>query len=304
MERRTLGKTGIEVTRLGFGGARIGLDHATQDQANDLLNGLLDSGINFIDTASGYLESERMIGEAIAGRRKEFFLESKTPCRRKWPTTSTDGAGGFGPTWSKESSTAAIDGSLRDLRTDYLDIVLLHSCDAATLRQGDAVQALMEAREAGKTRHVGYSGDGDNALAAIEMGVFEVLQTSCNVVDQSGLDMVIPAAQAAGMGVVAKRPIANAAFAKDASPYGYADEYWSRTRSLVVPEGAPEDRLELSLRFTFSMDGIDTAIVGTTLREHALSNIALVEKGPLPVSVVDDLRRQFAEHGEGWRQLT
>ena len=66
MERRTLGKTGIEVTRLGFGGARIGLDHATQDQANDLLNGLLDSGINFIDTASGYLESERMIGEAIA----------------------------------------------------------------------------------------------------------------------------------------------------------------------------------------------------------------------------------------------
>jgi len=295
MERRTLGKTGIEVTRLGFGGARIGLDHATQEQANDLLNGLLDSGINFIDTASGYLESERMIGEAIAGRRKEFFLESKTP---------TDGGGGSGPTWSKESITAAIDGSLRDLRTDYLDIVLLHSCDAATLREGSAVEALMAARDAGKTRHVGYSGDGDNALAAIEMGVFEVLQTSCNVVDQSGLDKVIPAAQTAGMGVVAKRPIANAAFAKDESPYGYADEYWSRARSLVVPEGAPEDRLELSLRFTLSMDGIDTAIVGTTLKEHALSNIALVEKGPLPASVVDDLRRQFAEHGEGWRQLT
>ena len=277
MEKRTLGKTGIEVTRLGFGGARIGLDHATQEQANDLLNGLLDSGINFIDTASGYLESERMIGKAIAGRRKEFFLESKMP---------TDGGGGSGPTWSRESITAAIDGSLRDLKTDYLDIVLLHSCDA------------------GKTRHVGYSGDGNNALAAIEMGVFEVLQTSCNVVDQSGLDKVIPAAQAAEMGVVAKRPIANAAFAKDASPYGYADEYWSRARSLVVPEGAPDDRLELSLRFTLSMEGIDTAVLGTTLREHALSNIALVEKGPLPASVVDDLRRQFAEYGAGWRQLT
>ena len=295
MEKRTLGQTGIEVTRLGFGGARIGLDHATQEQANAVLNAMLDRGINFIDTASGYLQSEAMIGKAIAGRRREFFLESKTP---------TDGGGGSGPTWSKESITAAIDKSLRDLQTDYLDIVLLHSCDAAVLREGEAVEALLDARAAGKTRHVGYSGDGEDALAAIEMGVFEILQTSFNVVDQSGLDKVIPAARAAGMGVVAKRPIANAAFAKDESPYGYADEYWSRARSLTVPDGAPEDRLELSLRFTLSMEEIDTAIVGTTQREHGLSNIELVEKGPLPESVVADLRRQFAEHGDGWRQLT
>lgn len=295
MEKRTLGQTGIEVTRLGFGGARIGLDHATQEQANAVLNAMLDRGINFIDTASGYLQSEAMIGKAIAGRRREFFLESKTP---------TDGGGGSGPTWSKESITAAIDKSLRDLQTDYLDIVLLHSCDAAVLREGEAVEALLDARAAGKTRHVGYSGDGEDALAAIEMGVFEILQTSFNVVDQSGLDKVIPAARAAGMGVVAKRPIANAAFAKDESPYGYADEYWSRARSLTVPDGAPEDRLELSLRFTLSMEEIDTAIVGTTQREHGLSNIELVEKVPLPESVVADLRRQFAEHGDGWRQLT
>jgi aryl-alcohol dehydrogenase-like predicted oxidoreductase len=295
MEKRTLGNTGIEVTRLGVGGARVRSEHATQEQVNALLNAMLDRGVNFIDTASGYLESERMIGEAIAGRRKEFFLETKTP---------TDRDGGSGPNWSRESITAAIDGSLRDLKTDYLDIVLLHSCDAATLREGSAVEALMAARDAGKTRHIGYSGDGEDALAAIETGVFAVLQTSFNVVDQSGLDKVIPAARAAGMGVVAKRPIANGAFASAESPSEYADEYWSRSRSLEVPEGAPEDRLELSLRFTLSMEGIDTAIVGTKSREHALSNIALVEKGPLPDSVVDDLRRQFAEHGAGWRQLT
>ena len=77
METRMLGETGIEVTRLGFGGARIGMDHATQQQTTELLNGLLDRGMNFIDTASAYLESERMIGNAIAGRRDEFILETK-----------------------------------------------------------------------------------------------------------------------------------------------------------------------------------------------------------------------------------
>ena len=294
METRILGETGIEVTRLGFGGARIGIDHATQEQTTELLNGLLDRGLNFVDTASGYLESERMIGNAIGGRRSEFILETKTP---------TDGGGGSGPTWSKESITAAIDGSLRDLQTDYLDIVLLHSCDASILRAGEAVEALVDARSAGKTRHIGYSGDGHDALVAIEMGVFEILQTSFNVVDQSGMDEVIPAARAAEMGIVAKRPIANAAFAKEQSPYGYADEYWSRARSLVVPAGAPPDRLELSLRFTLSMDAIDTAIVGTTRRGHGLGNIEIVEKGPLPAEVVADLRRQFAQHGSGWEQL-
>ena len=289
-----LGETGIEVTRLGFGGARIGMDHATQQQTTELLNGLLDRGMNFIDTASAYLESERMIGNAIAGRRDEFMLETKTP---------TDGGGGSGPGWSKESITAAIDQSLRDLQTEYLDIVLLHSCDASVLRSGEAAEALMNARAAGKTRHIGYSGDGADALVAIEMGVFAVLQTSFNVADQSGLDEVIPAARAAGMGIVAKRPIANAAFAKEESPYGYADEYWSRSRSLVAPAGAPEDRLELSLRFTLSMDEIDTAIVGTTRLEHGLSNIEIAAKGSLPAEVVADLRRQFAEHGSAWEQL-
>jgi aryl-alcohol dehydrogenase-like predicted oxidoreductase len=294
MDTRKLGQTGIEVTRLGFGGARIGLDHATQEQTTELLNGLLDQGITFIDTASAYLESERMIGNAIAGRRSEFILETKTP---------TDGGGGSGPTWSKGSITTAIYNSLRDLRTDYLDIVLLHSCDASVLRSGEAVEALADARAAGKTRHIGYSGDGPDALVAIEMGVFSVLQTSFNVVDQSGMDEVIPAASAAGMGIVAKRPIANAAFATEESPYGYADEYWSRSRSLVAPSGAPADRLELSLRFTLSMDEIDTAIVGTTRLDHGLRNIEVAARGPLPAEVVADLRRQFAEHGGGWEQL-
>ena len=179
----------------------------------------------------------------------------------------------------------------------------MHSCDASVLRSGEAVEALADARAAGKTRHIGYSGDGQDALVAIGMGVFSVLQTSFNVVDQSGMDDVIAAASAAGMGIVAKRPIANAAFAKEESPYGYADEYWSRARSLAMPAGAPDDRLELSLRFTLSMGAIDTAIVGTTRLEHALSNIEIVEKGPLPAEVVADLRRQFAEHGDAWEQL-
>ncbi len=295
METRTLGRTDMEVTRLGFGGARIGLEDVDPNKVGRLLNRVLDDGITLIDTAASYHNSEELIGRHIGSRRNEYVLATK--CGQVIGDAT-------GEPWSGEVIDESIDRSLKRLRTDYVDLVQLHTCSADVLRTGEAVDAVMRAKEAGKTRYVGYSGDGEDALVAIRMGVFSTLQTSFNLVDQKGRANVLPEAREAGMGVIAKRPIANGAIGRSASPYGYADAYWERAQQLEIPDGAPEDAVELSLRFTLSQDAIDTAIVGTTNPDHARNNLALTGKGPLADSVLEAFYGQFDALGAEWNSLT
>ena len=120
METRTLGKTGIDVSVLGFGGAPVGYLATDQREATIILNTLLDSGVNFIDTAASYSGSEVLIGEAISPRRDEYVLLSK--CGQAFD--DIDGAA-----WSPQAITQTVDRALRRLRTDHLDIMLLHSCE-------------------------------------------------------------------------------------------------------------------------------------------------------------------------------
>jgi aryl-alcohol dehydrogenase-like predicted oxidoreductase len=303
METRKLGKTDIVTARLGWGAARIArleesnipgvdIDGATQAQTTELANALLDRGVNFIDTAAFYLNSEEILGNALSSRRHEYWLATKGP----------DSRGDSGLEWSRDSIAQSIDRSLVRLKTDYIDLMQLHGCAAEVIEAGYVIEALLAAKGDGKIRHLGYSGDGEHAMAAIRTGAFDVLQTSFNLVDQRALETVIPAARDAGMGIIAKRPIANAAFRAAASPYRYADEYWKRSRALTIPERAPSDPLELALRFTLSFDEIDVVIVGTRSLRHALDNIRWAEKGPLDEEIVRDLRDQFARHGQSWDQ--
>ena len=185
-----------------------------------------------------------------------------------------------------------------------LDLVQIHSCDVEVLTRGEAVGALIRAKEEGKTRYIGFSGDGDAAAEAIGMGVFDTLQTTFNLVDQSAANEIFPLALSRGMGIIAKRPIANAAFKRSSSPSDYADEYWRRGNSMSLPDGAPGDLIEIALRFTLSFDEIDTAIVGTSKAAHALANLPLANAGALPPAIVAELRKQFATLGTKWHQRT
>ena len=295
MEKRRLGSTDMHVTRLGFGGARIGYEQSTDDEAARLLNGLLDAGVNFIDTAACYVGSEEQIGRVIAGRRSEYYLATKAG-------HVVDGA--TGEAYSEQVVSESIERSLKRLNTEAVDLVQIHSCSAEVLQRGEAANALLEAKKAGKTRYIGFSGDGDAAAEAIGMGIFDTLQTSFNLVDQSAAAEILPMAMTRGMGVIAKRPIANAAFGREASPSSYADEYWRRSSGMSAPADAPDDPIEFALRFTLSMDEIDTAIVGTSSAEHALANLALAAAGPLDPAMVANLRKQFAALGSDWNQLT
>src|SRR6266404_6784517 len=175
MEKRQLGKTDMHVSVLGFGASEIGYEHTSQEVINQLLNGALDGGLNAIDTAECYPDSENMIGRAVSKRRNEFFLFTK--CGHPHGMESA-------ANWSKDSILQSIERSLTRLKTDKIDIVHLHSCSEAELRKGEVIAALQTAREKGYTRYIGYSGDSRAAHYAVECGAFDALQTSISIADQ------------------------------------------------------------------------------------------------------------------------
>ena len=138
MEKRRFGKTDMDVSVLGIGGSEIGYEHASTETAAELLNRALDLGINVIDTAECYYTSEEMIGQTIGHRRGDFFLFTK--CGHPHGAESA-------PNWSRDSILQSIERSLDRLKTDYVDLVQLHSCSEADLRKGEAIGALQTARE-------------------------------------------------------------------------------------------------------------------------------------------------------------
>jgi len=299
METRPFGQTGWQVSRLGVGLSEIGygLTFAEAEQASKVLNAALDNGINLLDTSACYNISEELVGRTVAHRRDEYFLATK----------AGHVTGGYqGEEWTYQTVADSIDRSLKRLRTDHLDVVQLHSCGVDVLERGDVIRALQEAREAGKTRFIGYSGDNEAALWAIESGLFDTLQTSFNLTDQRAWRLLLPKAKARGMGTIAKRPIGNAAWGVASSPSGYADEYWKRAQAMTAEgplPGEPADRIALALGFTLAHDTVDVAIIGTKNPAHMLANIGLVEEGlGLADETVAALHERFERLDDGWEQ--
>ena len=287
MEKRRLGKTGMDVSVLGFGGAEIGFEGATAETVERLLNSALDAGLNVIDTAECYEGSEELIGKTVSGRRDEFFLFTK--CGHPRGVGSED--------WSINSILESIARSLRRLQTDRVDLVQLHSCSEAVLKKGDVISALQTARERGYTRFIGYSGDSRAARFAVESGAFDTLQTSINIADQESVELTVPLAQEKEMGVIAKRPIANAAWKSGHKPIdSYQHTYWDRLRKLDYDfiAGRPlEHSISYALRFTLSVPGVHTAIVGTTKPERWQQNAKLLEGGALTQAEFDAIRERW-----------
>jgi aryl-alcohol dehydrogenase-like predicted oxidoreductase len=289
MEKRKFGKTDMEVSTLGFGGAEIGFNpNQTQEEVDLLLNSALDAGLDVIDTAAAYKTSEELIGNAVGKRRREFYLLTK--CGALDAFTRYD--------WSKKGILETIEQSLRNLKTDYLDIAQLHSCSAETLRQGDCIEGLQRAVEKGYTRYIGYSGDNEDAKAAIELNVFDSLQTSVSIADQTPIEENIPLAVERGLGVIAKRPIANAVWRHSSKPEeAYHHEYWDRIQKLKFDflNKSLKESTAIALRFTLSIPGVDTAIVGTTKPNRWQENARLVAEGNLSDDEFEAIRERWKE---------
>jgi len=290
MEKRRLGKTDMDVSILGFGGMEIGYQHVSLGAAKRLLNDVLDSGINVIDTAECYSTSEELIGEAVAGRRKDFYLFTKCGHESGWTY----------PDWRPESLFRSVERSLKRLKTNCLDLIQLHSCSQAELRQGKVIETLQRMRERGYTRYIGYSGDSKAALFAAESGQFDVLQISVSIADQEALDLVLPAAEQRSIGVMAKRPLANTAWHNGDRPPSdsYGRTYWERLQRLKYDflAGDLNEAISTALLFSLSVPGVHTAIVGTTKPERIAENIAAVQAGRLTEQAYESIRAR-------WRQV-
>jgi aryl-alcohol dehydrogenase-like predicted oxidoreductase len=260
-------------------------------EAERLLNGVLDAGVNLIDTARGYGLSEERIGRYLAYRRQDFLISTKV---------------GYGipglPDWTHDCIVAGVNAALARLRCDYLDIVHLHSCPLHVLEQGDVITALEDCARAGKVGVVAFSGDNAELDLAIQSGRFGSVQTSINLCDQINLDVRLPSLQARGMGVVAKRPIAGAVWLYTQRPGAFAEaQYWGRWQAMgLVQRTDGISWSEVALRFTAHSPGVSCSIVGTTQLAHFKQNLEWIEKGPLPPELLDSIRAAFHGHEQEW----
>ena len=289
MQKRPLGKTGLEVSVLGFGGAEIGFENAPQADVDKLLNAALDGGLNVIDTGECYADSEEKIGKAVSHRRAEYHLFTK--CGH---------SSGFSePDWDPGMLARQIDRSLQRLQTDRLDLIQLHSCSEAILREGAVIEVVQRAKEAGKTRFIGYSGDRNDSAYAVSTGLFDVLQTSCSFADQECVTLTLPGCVEKGMGVIAKRPIANAAW-KEPGVGAYGRPYWERLQKLQYDflKLSSDEIASIALRFTLAQPGVSTAIVGSKNPSRWKQNSAYLEAGPLEPGIIQAIRTRWIEVAE------
>ena len=308
MDHTTFGRTGLKVSRIAFGAGPIGYLGSNEGEAGKVINLLLDRGVNVIDTAAAYLGSEDLIGRAAGHRRNDFVLVSK--CGRK-----VDGV--EGEDWSARLVTETVDRSLRRLRTDHLDVMLLHTCDLEVLKRGEALGALIKAREAGKIRFAGYSGDNEAATFAIALPGVDVLMCSANLCDQANVDGALSTAVLAGTGVIIKRSVANGAWKPLDSQTGiyrdYVKPYTDRFTAMGLDPrdlgySGAEDWMEIALRFTLALGSTHVLSIGTTNPVNAETNLRILEKGPLAPGAVELIRQAFKKTrkrlGTTWPGLT
>ena len=290
MEHRTLGRTGLKISALGFGDWEIGWTHPDiGEEIGRLLNRALDLGINFIDSSAAYRWSEELISKYIGHRRDEFVFATKCG---SWRVQREDGEWVQTLDYTADAIQPAIDRSLRRLNTDCIDLIQLHSPPVEDVESGSGLEGLKRAQAAGKVRFIGISADGDAARRAIETGEYDTLQITYNVLEQEPADDLLPAARARGMGIIIKNPIANAVY--EAPRTVETALLWDRAARLLAPEVTGDgSRVETALRWLLSDDRVDTAIVGTTNLRHLEANVAAAERGDLPEAALAEIRRRW-----------
>ena len=301
LPRRTLGRTGMDVTTLGYGamelrGAPRGRD-VSDTQAERILNAVLDSGINFIDTSIDYGVAEERIGRYISHRRNEFFLASKCGCiagdLANNPPPVRDGQR-FPHVFTAQNIRQGVEQSLSRMKTDYLDLVQFHaSPSVAEMNAQGGLEELKKLQSEGKVRFIGVSGTIPNLKEQIETGIFDAFQIPYSAMQREH-EALIEQASRAGAGIIIRGGAAKGGPGKEEGEFW---ETWQRVGIDDLLGGMP--RMEFILRFTYSHPDLDTTIVGTINPDHLQDNIEALLKGPLPNDVYQEAKRRLAEAGQG-----
>jgi aryl-alcohol dehydrogenase-like predicted oxidoreductase len=303
LPKRTLGRTGLQVTTLGFGAlelrgmvAGVGRPLAP-GQPERILNAVLDAGINYIDVAVDYGEAEAHIGRCIASRRQEFFLASKCGCPLDVTKFSPGERTRFGVPlprlhdYSRQNIMDGVNQSLRRMKTDYLDVVQCHFSPAKeVLEREGVIRTLQDLKRAGKIRFIGCSSILPHLTDHIAMGVFDVFQIPYSAL-QPEHEAAIADAAKAGAGIVIRGGVARG---EPGEGQGSADVWklWEHAKMDELLEGM--SATEFMLRFTITSPDVHTTIVGTLNPAHLQENVAAALKGPLPASLYHEAKRRLA----------
>ena len=293
---RTLGRTGLEVTKLGFGALELrGALHGrevSQEHAETMLNTVLDSGINFIDTSIDYGQSEEFIGKYISHRRSEYYLATKCGCvvgeipdREKAPFTHT---------FTRENIIAGVEQSLARMKTDYIDLLQFHAHPSKeTLEENGSVETVLDLQQQGKVRFIGMSSTLPNLLDHIAMGVFDTFQIPYSALQREHEEVITQAAQA-GAGIIIRGGAAKGVLPREKRE---DDRWaiWQRAQLDDLLDGM--DPTEFVLRFTFTHPELHTNIVGTLSLEHLRDNLNVLGKGPLPSDQYEEAKLRLAKAG-------
>ncbi|WP_248927113.1 aldo/keto reductase [Paenibacillus hamazuiensis] len=292
MEKATLGRTGLRVTKLGFGameirGPRVWKGRPVEDsEAERILHAVLDAGINFIDTSYDYGRSEELIGRFISGRRNEFFLATKCGC------TLVD-CGDHDETphvWTRDNLLHNIDTSLKRMKTDYVDVLQLHGPTVEQAEEGRLTDVLKEIQATGKVRWIGISSYLPHLPSYIRSRDFDTFQIPYSALEREH-EQWITEACGTGAGIIVRGGVGQG---EPGIGRGSAERWavWEAAKlDELLEEG--EQRTGFLLRFTLTHPHMTTTIVGTKNPDHLTENIRHAEKGPLPADVYEEAKRRL-----------
>jgi aryl-alcohol dehydrogenase-like predicted oxidoreductase len=296
MINKTLGRTGLEVTQLGYGSMGIrgprtwGVRVVSEEAADAILNSVLDAGINFIDTAPDYGISEQRIGKYVSSRRNEFYLATKCGCAYTQHEDHLE----ISHVWKKEVLQRNIETSLQRLRTDRIDILQFHGGDAETLQREGLIDQLVNFQSQGMIRFIGASSSLPQLRGLIELNVFDTFQIPYSCLAPQHHDL-ITAAAGSGAGIIIRGGLAQGG--PDAEIQRPAlNDIWAQAKlDAVLPDGM--SRAELILRYTLAHPDCHTTIVGTCNPDHLTENLAAAAKGPLPPELCQEIASRVAALG-------
>jgi aryl-alcohol dehydrogenase-like predicted oxidoreductase len=284
MQFRRLGRTGLEVSAVAFGGipimGRSPVGDVTEEKAVRIIRYALDQGINFIDTARSYADSEKRIGLAVKGLSSRPYLATKT---------YIDARGGDLDRFSRE-----MDESLAALGVDAIDLYQIHYIDSGydlAFAPGGAVERLKKARDEGKIRHLGVTAhDAEIGLKAVQTGEFETIQVPYNIAKPQAAERLLPYCAEHGIGVICMKPLAGGALATDPEIRPYlAGEGWPSATS--------------ALRFVLSNPAVSVAIPGMDSTQEVDENVAVAAGesiAPLAAAEIESIRERLAVLGESF----
>ena len=311
MNTRQLGRTGIEVSEIGYGAWGIGGSEwigAEDDESVQALERAIDLGLTFVDTALAYGRghSEQLVGQVVRGRSETVHVATKVPPKnRMWPApegTTADEA--FPGEWVRRCT----ERSLGNLGTDAIDLQQLHVWRDDWVGEGDWLEVVQALKDEGKIRFFGVSindHEPSNALKLIETGVVDAVQVIYNVFDQSPEDELLPACLEHGVGVLARVPFDEGAltgrigpdttFPEDDFRNGYFRgdrkvQVAERVQAIVEDLGVEPDAIaEVALRYILSHPAVSTVIPGMRTIRNVERNCAVGDGKGLPAEQVERL---------------